>query len=76
MVSPVIRDKLLEQLDQLSLPQQRKVLDFADALVQAKPRGVPGKELAQYIGLIDEQSLREMQEAIEEHCGRIDPDEW
>ncbi len=76
MVSPAIRQKLLERLDQLPLPQQRRVLDFADALVQTKPRGVPGKELAKHIGLFDEQSLREMQEAIEEHCERIDPDKW
>lgn len=41
----------------------------------AAPRGVPGRDLLRFAGTIDAKSAREMEEAIEEGCERIDPDE-
>jgi len=42
----------------------------------AAPRGVPGRDLLRFAGTIDAESAREMEEAIEDGCERIDPEEW
>jgi uncharacterized protein (TIGR02246 family) len=42
----------------------------------ATPRGVPGRDLLRFAGTIDAESAREMEEAIEDGCERIDPEEW
>jgi len=37
---------------------------------------VPGRDPLRFAGTIDADSAREMEEAIEEGCERIDPEEW
>lgn len=76
MVTPQLKDEILERLDRLPSHLQRRVVDFADALVSTEPQGVPGTQLLKHAGAIDSQSLREMEQAIEEGCERIDPDAW
>lgn len=81
MVSPVIKEAILEQLDRLDSKKQQQVLDFARALAveEQEPRGVPGTVLLEFfqsLDPIDPQDLRMMEEAIEEGCERIDWDEW
>lgn len=75
MVSTAIREDLLTRLDQLPVELQRRVVDFADALVLSTPKGVPARELLPLVGRLDEQSAREMIQAIEEGCERIEADE-
>jgi chromosome segregation and condensation protein ScpB len=60
----------------LPYERQRQVLRFAEALVQAEPKGVTWKELARFAGCIPKDQLRQMAEAIEEGCERIDVDGW
>lgn len=76
MVSAIIRDELLARIDQLPVELQRRVIAFADALVLSNPKGTPGRDLFRFAGTLDEDSAREMQEAIEDACERVDVNEW
>lgn len=67
MMDPLIKNALDRQLEQLPLELQRKVLDFAQALVISLPKGMPGTQLLQFAGTIDLADLQQMQQAIE--CG-------
>ena len=76
MIDTTIRNELLKQVEQLSAELQRKVLDFAVALVQSEPKGTPGKELLRFAGLLDSEDAREMIDAIEKGCEQVDTNEW
>ncbi len=76
MVDVAIQQELARQLDQLPPELQRRVLDFAQALTQSRLKGEPGKELLRSAGFLDEISAREMREAIEAGCERVDVNEW
>lgn len=76
MVSPVLKKELHQQLDHLPLGQQRQVLDFARALAAARPRGVAGKDLLQFAGMIAPDDLKMMAQAITEDCEQVDEHGW
>jgi hypothetical protein len=76
MVSAIIKDELLSRIDQLPVELQRRVIAFADALVLSNPKGTPGRDLLRFAGTLDEDSAREMQDAIEGACERVDVNEW
>lgn len=40
------------------------------------PKGAPGKELLKFSNSIDDKSLEEMKQAIENECGQVDISEW
>ncbi len=75
MISTPIKEKLLKQLDMLPEELQRRVLDFAQALALSQPKGVSGSQLLKFAGTIPEDDLRQIREAIESGCERVD-DEW
>lgn len=74
-MSAAIRDRLIEQVSVLPEDMQRRVLDFAQALAMSVPKGVPGKQLLKFSGAISAEDARQMLEAIEEGCEKVD-DEW
>ena len=76
MTESVITQQLVQQVDQLPLEFQRKVLDFAQALALALPKGVPGRSLLRFAGAIEAEDLKTMSKAIEAGCERVDADEW
>ena len=76
MVSAIIKAELLSRIDQLPVELQRRVIAFADALVLSNPKGTPGRDLLRFAGTLDEDSAREMQDAIEGACERVDVNEW
>ena len=76
MIDEILQKQLSEQLEQLSPNLQRRVVDFAMALVQSVPKGTPGDELLRFAGTLDPEDAREMIEAIEAGCERINGDEW
>ncbi len=76
MIHPTIKEEILARLDKLPFEQQRRVLDFAQALVVTLPKGVPGESLMRFAGVLDAKTLKEMEEAIEEGCEQIDKNEW
>ena len=76
MASASVRKEILDELNRLGTEQQRRVLDFARALVTPQPRGVPGKALLSFAGAISPDDARAMAQAIEEGCEKVNPDEW
>ncbi len=75
MTSSQIKQKLLEQLDQLSERDQQKVLEYAENLPSPR-KGTPGKDLLKFFGTIEPEECRRMEEAIEAGCERVDSSGW
>ena len=76
MVLPVIKEQILNDLDQLSPEMQRRAADFVHRLVSPLPKGASGRDLLRFAGTLDDQSAREMTEAIEQGCERVDVNAW
>lgn len=76
MVNLAVKKAILKDLDQLPAERQRQAQELVHGLLAARPAGTPGKELLRFSGVLDGESAREMLEAIEEGCERIDPDGW
>src|SRR5262249_24104493 len=76
MISQVIEKEIIVQLSQLALDQQQQVLNFARALVMAKPVGRTGADLLRYAGMIDAADLNAIRQAIEEGCEQVNLNEW
>jgi hypothetical protein len=71
-----LQQELLKEMEQLSPTVQRRVLDFARALAEATPEGVPGDELLQFAGIMTPSEADEFLRGIEEDCERVDPNAW
>ena len=76
MVLPAVKEQILSDLDQLSPDLQRRAADFVHSLVSPGLKGTPGRDLLRFVGTLDDESARQMMEAIEEECERVDLDEW
>lgn len=76
MVLPAVKDQILQDLDQLSPERQKQAAELVHGLVGRLPKGASIEDLMQLSGSLDDQSAREMMEAIEEGCERVDLDEW
>jgi hypothetical protein len=76
VVLPAIKDQILSDLDRLAPEQQRRAAELVHGLVSTVPRGASGRDLLRFAGTLDDESAREMIEAIEEGCERVDLDEW
>jgi hypothetical protein len=76
MLNDIFKEVLVDQIGRLDYGNQRRVLDFAKALASAGRKGVPGKQLLSFAGVIPPEDLGEMRNAIEEHCEKVDRNEW
>jgi hypothetical protein len=76
MVLPAVKAQILIDLDQLSPEEQKRAAELVHRLVPPRPKGVAGRDLLRFAGTLDAESAREMREAIEEGCERVDLDEW
>jgi hypothetical protein len=76
MIDLTIQNQLLQQVDQLTLEEQHRVLDFANSLSKMHPPTSRPKHFMELFGTLDPQSAEEMSRAIEEGCERIDPNDW
>ena len=76
MVLPAVKDQILQDLDQLSPAQQKQAAELVHGLVSSLPKGASVEDLMRLAGSLDEKSAREMMQAIEEGCERVDLDEW
>jgi hypothetical protein len=76
MVDATVKEQILGDLERLSPEMQARAAQLVHGLVSAAPRGVPGRDLLRFAGTIDAESIREMEEAIEDGCERIDPEAW
>ena len=62
----------MKELDHLPLELQRQVLDFTKALALSSRRGVPGKELLRFVGVLEAEEAEAMAQAIESGCDKVD----
>jgi len=76
VVMPAIKEQILNDLDQLSPEQQKRAAELVHGLISPRLKGTPGRELLRFSGTLDDESARQMMEAIEEGCERVDLDEW
>ena len=76
MIEPTVKERILRDLDRLSPELQQRAVELVHNLASPLPRGASVEDMIRLGGLLDEESAREMREAIEEHCERIDPSEW
>lgn len=76
MNDPAIQQEILGELGKLDLVEQKRVLDFARALVTRELKGIPGKDLLRFAGAFAQEDLKEMARIIEEDCERVDLNEW
>jgi hypothetical protein len=74
IVTKTVKDEIIEQVDHLDAPHQRRVLDFARRLTE--PTGTPGRNLIRFTGCIDPDDLDAMARAIQEGCEEIEPNAW
>lgn len=73
MANASIKDDLIAQIEGLSPDLQRRVLDYAKSL---SPKGVIGRELLRFEGVIPAAELQLMSKAIEEGCEKVEIGEW
>jgi hypothetical protein len=76
VIEPTIKEQILKDLDRLSPELQQRALELVHGLVIPAPQGASIEDLLSLSGTLDKESAREMREAIEEHCERIDPSAW
>jgi hypothetical protein len=71
-----IAEEIARQVEQLPPAAQVKVLQYAASVSKGTPTGEKGSNLLQFANLLDSASAREMQEAIESECERVDARDW
>jgi hypothetical protein len=76
VVEPDIKEQILKDLDRLSPELQQRAFELIHNLIDPLPKGASVEDMIALGGLFDEESAREIREAVEAHCERIDPDEW
>ncbi len=75
-MSADLEGEIESQLRVLPREEQRRVLEFARALVLSKSQAIPGKELLRFAGTIPIEQLQQINAAIEVGCERVDLNEW
>ncbi len=70
MGTPIV-EKVVEQLKDLPQELQWRVLEFARALAQSTPHGVPGRQSLHLAGTISPEDAELMREAIEQGCEQV-----
>jgi hypothetical protein len=78
MTNQSFEQEIAAQLHRLSPDQQKRVLEFVQALAQEKKRfsGASGSELLRFAGAIEADDLRAMEQAIAEGCEQVNLSEW
>ncbi len=76
MAEPAIKERILKDLDRLTPEQQKHAADLVHGLVSPLPKGATAADLLEVAGTLDRESAKQMMEAIEEGCERVDLDEW
>ena len=76
MAMPGVKDQILQDLDRLSPELQKRAAALVHGLITPLPKGASVEDLIKLGGTLDNQSAREMIQAIEEGCERVDLNEW
>ncbi len=70
-----IQNHIIKAIQQLSAVQQMRLLDFINAMLGRASKPANKMAILEFVGLFDEQSIQEMNEALED-CEQIDENEW
>ena len=76
VIELTIKEQILKDLDRMSPELQQRALRLVHNLVDPHPRGASVEDMMSVAGILDDESAREMIEAIEEGCERIDLEGW
>lgn len=76
MNKTAIKIQVAKRLDKLPLELQKQVLDFTEELVMSVAKGVHGKQLLKFSGVITEKDADAMMQTIEESCEKVDLNGW
>jgi hypothetical protein len=71
-----IRQEIAQKIDKLPSDVQAQVLRFVASLSTSAPAGENGATLRQVSSSLDSLSARQMIQAIEEECERVEGGEW
>jgi len=76
MINLEIKKKLIEDLKNLPFDSQKKVQEFAHALLITQSRGKAGKEMVRFSGMLNHEEAGELKKIIENGCEKVDINEW
>ena len=68
--------EIAKRVETLPAEQQERVLRFVASLSMSAPAGEKGSSLRQFAYSLDSLSARQMIQAIDQDCERVDADEW
>jgi len=68
--------EIAKQVEKLPPDMQEQVLRFVASLSASAPVGEKGARLRQFSSSLDSVSARQMIQAIDEECERVDPSDW
>jgi len=68
--------EIAKQVEKLPSEMQEQVLRFVASLSTSTPTGQSGERLRQFSSSLDSVSARQMRQAINEECERVDASEW
>ena len=71
-----VRQEIAKQVEKLPPELQERVLRFAASLSASQLVGETGASLRQFSSSLDPISARQMSQAIEQECERIDAGDW
>ena len=70
-----ISEQIQAELEYLNPAAQEQVLNFLRQLNRSN-KGTPGKVVASFAGSIDQEDLKQMEEAIEQGCEQVNSRDW
>jgi hypothetical protein len=76
MMTKLKRREIIKRLDRLPFEIQIKILDLAEAAATSSQKGVSGKKLLRFAGILNADDVNEMTQAIENGCEKVDINEW
>jgi hypothetical protein len=68
--------EIARQVEKLPSDMQEQVLRFVASLSTSTPAGENGARLREFSSSLDSVSARQMRQAINEECERVDASEW
>lgn len=75
MAQLAILDEIARAAQGLDVGQQQRVLEYIRS-VKERPKGAPPDSLLKFAGAISLSDCEEMQRAIDEGCGWVNPHAW
>ena len=71
-----VREEIAKRVETLPADLQGRVLEFVVSLSASAPVGESGSALRHFSSSLDSLSARQMIQAIEEDCERVEAGEW